>query len=129
LIRKDNSDKSTVIGIEVVLPKWVVGSIINNNVLAFNPDYFNLRKPIERRIYEIARKHCGKQDKWQISLEHLYLKSGSDGDIKNFKRHFKLLLNKGNILEYKINFIDKTNLIEFKFNKIYKRNIEKLNIT
>ncbi len=27
-------------------------------------DYFRLRKPLERRMYELARKHCGKQDEW-----------------------------------------------------------------
>ncbi len=32
-----------------------------HEVLTLPPDYFRLRKPTERRIYEIARKHCGKQ--------------------------------------------------------------------
>jgi len=32
------------------------------NVLTLHRDYFRLRKPIQRRIYELARKHCGNQE-------------------------------------------------------------------
>ncbi|MCA9184408.1 MAG: replication initiator protein A [Pirellulaceae bacterium] len=28
-------------------------------MLTLHRDYFRLRKPLERRVYEIARKHCG----------------------------------------------------------------------
>ncbi|WP_443019818.1 replication initiator protein A [Sphingobium sp. CAP-1] len=28
-------------------------------MLTLNRRYFRLRKPLERRLYEIARKHCG----------------------------------------------------------------------
>lgn len=48
--------------------------------------YFRLRKPLERRIYEIARKHCGKQREWKISLEKLQLKCGSCSTLKEFRR-------------------------------------------
>jgi plasmid replication initiation protein len=35
-----------------------------------------MRKPLERRIYELARKHCGRQDQWRVSVEVLHRKSG-----------------------------------------------------
>ena len=50
-------------------------------VLTLHRDYFRLRKPLERRIYELARKHCGKQDEWVISLELLKKKCGSASRI------------------------------------------------
>jgi hypothetical protein len=37
-------------------------------VLTLHRDYFRLRKPLERRMYELARKHCGQQATWSICL-------------------------------------------------------------
>ena len=38
------------------------------SVLTLSRDYFRLRKPLERRVYELARKHCGRQPEWRIGL-------------------------------------------------------------
>jgi hypothetical protein len=37
-------------------------------------------------MYELARKHCGKQDDWTISLELLRKKCGSASSDKEFRR-------------------------------------------
>ncbi|MGO9472970.1 MAG: replication initiator protein A [Rhodomicrobium sp.] len=29
-------------------------------------DYFSLRRRLDPRPYELARKHCGAKDKWRI---------------------------------------------------------------
>lgn len=44
-----------------------------------------LRKPLERRMCELARKHCGKKDGWKISLELLQKKCGSGSTLKEFR--------------------------------------------
>ena len=44
---------------------------------------------LERRIYELARKHCGRQASWSISLDTLLKKSGSQSSIKRFRQHVK----------------------------------------
>jgi hypothetical protein len=54
--------------------------------LTISRDYFRLRKPLERRMYEIARKHCGRAAEWKIGLEKLRLKCGSQSTSKEFKR-------------------------------------------
>ena len=72
--------------VEVKLSDWVFNAIRHNEVLTLSRDYFRLRKPLERRIYEIARKHCGKQGEWRISLEKLQLKCGSASTLKEFRR-------------------------------------------
>ena len=54
-----------------------------HEVLTLHRDYFRLRKPLERRMYELARKHCGKQDEWSISLELLRKKCGSASRTRN----------------------------------------------
>jgi plasmid replication initiation protein len=51
--------------VEVKLSDWVFNAIRHNEVLTLHRDYFRLRKPLERRMYELARKHCGKQDEWR----------------------------------------------------------------
>jgi Replication initiator protein A len=72
--------------VELKLSDWVFNAIRHNEVLTLSRDYFRLRKPLERRIYEIARKHCGKQEEWKISLEKLQLKCGSASTLKEFRR-------------------------------------------
>lgn len=72
--------------IEITLSDWVFDAIENNHVLTLSPTYFQLRKPIERRLYELARKHCGKQSKWEIGLTKLKAKTGSQSTDKEFKR-------------------------------------------
>jgi len=72
--------------IEITLSDWVFDAIENNNVLTLHENYFRLRKPIERRLYELARKHCGKQPKWTIYLDTLANKTGSMSSAKEFKR-------------------------------------------
>lgn len=72
--------------IEVKLSDWVFQAIQHKEVLTLHRDYFRLRKPLERRIYEIARKHCGRQSEWRISLELLQKKCGSASTLKEFRR-------------------------------------------
>lgn len=72
--------------LRITLNDWIFDAIEHNNVLTLNRQYFRLRKPIERRLYELARKHCGKQPKWTIKLENLASKTGSTSSPKEFKR-------------------------------------------
>ena len=76
--------------VEVTLSDWVFQAIQHQEVLTLHRDYFRLRKPIERRIYELARKHCGYKDYWAITLPVLKKKCGSLSSDKEFKR---LVLN------------------------------------
>ena len=78
--------------VEVKLSDWVYAAIEHKEVLTLSRDYFRLRKPLERRIYEIARKHCGRQSQWRISLEKLQLKCGSSSTLKEFRRLFRTIV-------------------------------------
>ena len=55
-------------------------------VLTLDRQYFQLAKPLERRLYELARKHVGHQVSFKIGLEKLRNKSGSQSTIKEFRR-------------------------------------------
>jgi len=72
--------------IEITLSDWVFNAIRAKEVLTFHRDYFRLRKPIERRIYELARKHCGRKQEWPISLAALQRKCGSASTLREFRR-------------------------------------------
>lgn len=72
--------------VEIELSDWVFNAIRSNEVLTLHRDYFRLRKPLERRIYELARKHCGMKSGWRIGLELLQKKCGSGSSTREFKR-------------------------------------------
>jgi hypothetical protein len=72
--------------VEIKLSDWVFNAIRAKEVLTLHRDYFRLRKPLERRIYELARKHCGSQNSWKISLDLLQKKCGSNSTSREFKR-------------------------------------------
>lgn len=75
-----------MLDVEVTLSDWVFDAIENNHVLTLNRQYFFLRKPLERKLYEVARKHCGNQVSWKIGIEKLRDKCGSSSTVKEFKR-------------------------------------------
>lgn len=72
--------------VEVKLSDWAFNAIQHKEVLTLHRDYFRLRKPLERRMYELARKHCGKKEEWKISLPVLQKKCGSASTEKEFRR-------------------------------------------
>ena len=72
--------------IRINLSDWVFNAVVGREVLTLHRDYFRLRKPLERRMYELARKHCGKQDEWAISLDLLRKKCGSASSDNEFRR-------------------------------------------
>ena len=75
-----------MLDVEITLSDWVFDAIENNHVLTLNRRYFFLRKPLERRLYELARKHCGQQKEWLIGLKTLRDKCGSGSTLKEFRR-------------------------------------------
>jgi plasmid replication initiation protein len=47
--------------LRATLSDWVFNAVAAREILTLSRDYFRLRKPLERRLYELARKHCGQQ--------------------------------------------------------------------
>lgn len=92
----------TVSIITIELPTWLIQALENKRVVKLNPNYFCIRKAIDRRIYEIARKHCGNQGQFQITLEKLHLKTGSSASKSEFKRMFKTLVASNDLPDYSI---------------------------
>lgn len=72
--------------VEIILSDWVFDAIEAQEVLTLDRRYFLLAKPLERRLYELARKHVGQQDGFRIGLEKLRGKCGSQSTLKEFRR-------------------------------------------
>jgi len=105
-----------MIRVEVTLPKWLYRSIENKSVLTISPDYFRLRKPLDRRIYELARKHCGYNNSWKFDLDTLHQRSGSTASMKEFRKAIKSLAESNQLPDYSVEFDGKKNQVTF-----YKR--------
>lgn len=105
-----------MLDVEVKLSDWVFNAIRANEVLTINRDYFRLRKPLERRIYELARKHCGAQKSWKIGLEKLHKKTGSSSTEKEFRRLVRNIIRQdeqhNHMPDYSIR-MDASDILEF----------------
>ena len=86
-------------------------------VLTLHRDYFRLRKPLERRIYELARKHCGRQKQWKISLHNLQEKCGSNSTLREFRRLIRAVVEQdeahNHIPDYAVRFEADEDMVVF----------------
>ncbi len=82
--------------IEVTLSDWVFNAISEKggDLLTISRDYFRLRKPLELRLYEIARKHCGTKNKvWKRTMVSLHQQMGSQSTIPEFRRMLTAIID------------------------------------
>lgn len=87
---------------ELVLSDWLMRAIEAAEVVSISSDYFRLRRPLERRIYEIARKHCGNQKRWHIKLTNLQDKTGSNAPLKKFRLNIRQIIEDDHTPFYKL---------------------------
>lgn len=102
--------------VEVTLPDWLFRSISGLSVLSLDQGYTSIKRPLERRVYELARKHCGRQPSWQIGLPTLHRKVGSIDVLKNFRISIRELCTRDQLPGYKIRFDAGSDLI-----RVYNR--------
>jgi plasmid replication initiation protein len=100
-IVKEGKD-GRMIALEVVLSEWFYNSVLGNAVLTIDRGYFRLRKPTERRLYELARKHCGNQTAWKINLDKLKDKIGSNSPLNKLRFNINKLSEANHLPEYNI---------------------------
>ena len=104
VVKEDESGR--VIAAEIELSKWFYNAILGDELLTINRNYFRLRKPLERRIYEIARKHCGDQPGWKIGLKTLHKKIGTTAPIRKLRFQIKELVKTNHLPDYNISMTD-----------------------
>jgi plasmid replication initiation protein len=112
-IRRKHGLDGRLLWVEIKLSDWVFNAIRGQEVLTLHPDYFRLGKPLERRIYELARKHCGRQSSWSISLDTLLKKSGSQSSAKRFRQHVKHIAEHNHLPDYQLAFEEERDMVTF----------------
>lgn len=99
-----NMSNGRMTSIEVTIAERLYAAISDKRLLTYSRDYFQLTSPNERRMYEICRKHCGRQPIWKISMEKLYEKFGTRGDIREFRRTLKKMAATQPIPDYALSY-------------------------
>lgn len=88
--------------LDIKLSDWLFRAVDAAEVLPISREYFRLRRPLDRRIYEIARKHCGKQPSWRVSVGLLQKKCGSKQAAKHFAAHLRELVSSNHLPDYEV---------------------------
>jgi len=102
-----------MVAIEVTLPLWLWRSVRARRVLTLEREYFELRGALERRLYELARKHCGRQSRWRVGLAALHERSGSSDSRKKFRSRIRRLARSNPLPGYRLTFHAARDLVTF----------------
>ena len=98
IVRKTKGGR--MVSVTVTLSDWLYQAVLQRSVLTLNRDYFGLRRPLERRLYALARKHCGGQASWRISVETLLKKSGSTSPRRVFRAMLREIIRADTLPDY-----------------------------
>ena len=113
IIERSPTD-TRMMAVEVTLSEWIFNAVQAHEVLTLHTDYFRLRKPIARRLYELARKHCGHQAQWAIRGELLKEKTGSQSTPKEFYRALRQISDMdGGLPDYRFTLDDLHHKVTF----------------
>ena len=105
ILTKENKAGNRVMQrLEITLNDWTFRALVKDRrVLAINPAYFDLTGGLERRLYEIARKHVGRQSEWKVSLLQLAKKCGTmQRNLRRFKFDLKELAELDRLPDYQM---------------------------
>ena len=126
-IVKSSRCKKRMVQVEVKVSDWFYNSMVGKEVLTINTDYFRLRKPLERRLYELARKHCGKQKEAFFSLEKLKDRCGSRSTLKKFRYQIRNIISDNDVSDhfpdYKIS-LSKDDVVTFSSRTVSEKKID-----
>lgn len=85
--RRDRKGEKRLVGITVEICDWLYRAIVKDRrMLTYDLEYFKIG-PLEKRLYEIARAHCGRQSGFRMAIEKLQRRVGAGTPLKTFKKH------------------------------------------
>ena len=95
--------RGRMVAVEITLNDWMFRAITEDRrVLTINREYFALTKGLERRLYELARKHVGSQRQWKIGLVKLADRCGTTDTVRKFKFRLKEIIAANSVPDYRI---------------------------
>lgn len=104
-------DRDHMASLEVTISEWLFRAVQAREVLTISRDYFRIRKPLDRRIYELCRKHCGAQRRWRVSIEVLHRKTGSTGTQRKFRMAMRSLAKSDQLPDYRLRYDSESDMI------------------
>lgn len=91
----------------ITLSDWVYDGICRKGgLLKVTSQYFGITSALKRFLYRTARKHVGIQNhSWELTLESLYKKSGSEQEFKKFKYDLRRAVKDNDIPGYLLEWV------------------------
>lgn len=91
-----------VLGFTVTISEWLYNGLLNFEVLTLDHGYFKLSRSIDRRLCEIARKHCGDQPMWKMNIDGLAEKIGTSRARHKVRDEIRQAIEADEIPQYRI---------------------------
>lgn len=98
----EESEAEKVYCFSITLSEWLYNALLNVEVLTLDRGYFQLGRPLDRRLYELARKHCGDQPIWKINIDLLAEKVGTTRSRSKFRDELRTAIEKDELPQYRI---------------------------
>ena len=108
---KDEKTGKTI-RIEVVLPEWLYTEVLSKKIVTINPKYLEL-KPLEKRLYQLAKIHCRNSQNTEFSLNYFAEKVGSFEVLRNFRIKIKKIQKTQPLPEFLIHYDQKEDKVRF----------------
>jgi plasmid replication initiation protein len=93
-----------MVAVQLRLSDWLYNAVLGHEVLTLSREYFRLSGGLERRLYELARKHCGHQATWTIGVDLLHKKTGSMATLRKFRELLKRAADNDALPDYRIRY-------------------------
>lgn len=105
-----DSGSTMPLKISLTLSDWCYRSLKHCETRPVTQRYLALRKPIERRIFELAASHCSSRRKWRVEIAWLHARTGSTGRLRDFQRELNRIENQQTLPEFTL-FCDGSEVI------------------
>lgn len=89
-----------VLDATVTISEWLYNALIHYEVLTLDREYFQLGQALERRLYELARKHAGEKPLWKCDIDLLRTKTGTTQDLRRFRSELRSIIERDSIPKY-----------------------------
>lgn len=87
----------------VTLSEWFYNGLLNFEVLTLDDSYYKISKDIDRRMYELARKHCGRQPMFKINIKDLAARVGTNANnIYKFRAEVMRIIREETLINYRV---------------------------
>lgn len=121
----DEFERERVFSFTVTISEWLYNGLMGFEVLTLDRAYFKLTRSIDRRLYEIARKHCGDQAMWKINIDLLAEKIGTAQPRRRVREDIRQAVAADEMPQYRVALDAKTSPDDVVF---YTRDSAKLSM-